>query len=217
MSHFEIVETEGMRYVRIRVADETVRAESGALSYMTGQITMQSPLPGVGSAVKCLLSDEPLVRPSYSGTGEVYLQPSFHGYHVFELDGEAWILENGAYWASDGSVELGLHRERIITSFWAGEGFIDFQTRVSGHGRVVLNSQGPIREMVLHDDSIAVEGKLVVARTAGLDYSVRRPSRSIIGYWLSGENLVRVYQGTGKVLMAVAPFWTHRFLDNLHP
>ena len=69
--------------------------------------------------------------------------------------------------------------------FWAGEGLIDFQTRVSGRGRVVLNTTGTIDEIVLEGERLAVEGKQIIARTEGLHYSIRRPTRSLIGYWLS--------------------------------
>jgi uncharacterized protein (AIM24 family) len=151
----------------------------------------------------------------YTGTGQIFLQPSLGGYHTLDLGGEAWVLENGVYWASDGDVDLGLYREAVMTSFWAGEGFIDFQTRVSGSGRVVLKTQGTIEEITLAGERLAVEGKLVIARTEGLHYSIRRPSRSLIGYWLSGEGLVRVYSGFGRVLLTTAPFWNQRLLATL--
>lgn len=213
MASFEVIEDQGTRYLRIGLDGHTVRAESGALSYMRGAIEMDTPLPTPIRAICNILSDEPVLRPRYTGSGEVYLTPTLGGYHTVELDGEAWILEDGAYWASDGSVELGLHREPILTSFWAGEGFIDFQTRVSGEGRVVLNTTGPIEEIVLKGERLAVEGKQVIARTEGLSYSIRRPSRSLIGHWLSGEDLVRVYSGFGRVLLVTAPFWNQRILS----
>jgi uncharacterized protein (AIM24 family) len=215
MARFDVLETEGMRLVRITIGDETVRAESGALSHLRGAIEVKAPVPPVGQAIRCMLSDEPIIRPRYTGTGEIYLTPSLGGYHVLELEDDAWILEDGAYWASDGSVELGLHRERMITSFWAGEGFIDFQTWVGGTGRVVLNTTGPVEEVVLQGGWIAAEGKQIIARTAGLSYAVRRPIRSLIGYYLSGEHALRTYFGEGKVLLTTAPYLNQRLLSAL--
>lgn len=136
-------------------------------------------------------SSESPIRPRYEGTGDVFLQSSFGGYHSLDVKGEAWILENGAYWASAGTVELGLHREQAITSFWAGEGFIDYQTRVSGKGVTVLNADG-------------------------LRYRVRRPTRSLIGYWLSGEEMMRTYFGTGRVLVSTTPYWNQRLLSAMN-
>ena len=36
----------------------------------------------------------------------------------------------------------GVHRERIMTSLWAGEGLIYLQTKVRGQGKVVLITRG---------------------------------------------------------------------------
>jgi uncharacterized protein (AIM24 family) len=92
---------------------------------------------------------------------------------------------------------------------------IDFQTMVQGTGRVVLNTIGPIEEVVLHGGRIAAEGKQIIARTAGLSYAVRRPIRSLIGYYLSGEHSLRTYFGVGKVLLTTAPYLNQRLLSAL--
>ena len=76
----------------------------------------------------------------------------------------------------------------------------------------MLNTTGTIDEIVLEGERLAVEGKQIIARTEGLHYSIRRPTRSLIGYWLSGEERVRVYSGFGRVLLTTAPFWNQRVL-----
>ncbi|MGH6901546.1 MAG: AIM24 family protein [Geminicoccaceae bacterium] len=212
MAEFEVCELQGMRWVQIRLRDETVRAEAGALSHMQGDIRITARLPSVGSAIKSMISDESLVRPSYTGTGIIHLEPSMGGYHKFEVAGDSWILENGAYWASDGGVQLGLFRERVWTSFWAGEGPIDYQTTVSGQGCVVLNAPGPVEEVTLAGDRLSVEGKLVIARTEGLDYRVRRATKFLQSF-ISGEGAVRTYQGEGKALVCWTPYWTQYMMN----
>jgi uncharacterized protein (AIM24 family) len=210
MSEFHVETLEGQRFVRIVIRDEAVRAEAGALSYMRGKIIVDAHIPGVGSAIRSMISDEPVIRPRYQGSGEIFLNSSFGGYHVFEVGDEAWILESGAYWASEDSVMLGLHRERMLTSWFAGDGLIDYQTKVAGRGKVVLNAQGPVEEIELGEESISVEGKVVIARTAGVGYRIRRPTRSLLGFWLSGEQFVRTYTGPGRVLLAWTPYWNER-------
>lgn len=207
MAKFEIQQSQFQRWIKITIDNETVRAEAGSLSHMRGHIQVDTPLPSVGYAIKCQISDEPLIRPRYQGTGEVYLTSTFGGYHVFDVAETPWILENGAYWASENSVELGLYREAMMTSFWAGEGFIDFQTKVSGRGRVVLNAKGPVEEITLGNETISVEGKLVIARTADVSYRVARPTKSLFSYWLSGEDYHRQYKGPGKVLLVTTPYF----------
>jgi uncharacterized protein (AIM24 family) len=212
VAEFEICELEGMRWVQIRIRDETVRAEAGALSYMQGNIRITAKPPSPLSALKSAISNEALVRPSYTGTGTINLESSMGGYHPFEIGGESWILENRAYWASEGGVELGLYRERVWTSLWAGEGFIDYQTKVSGHGRVVLNAPGPVEEVNLKDERLMVEGKLVLARTEGVDYRVRRAT-TLVQSWFAGEARIRVYEGTGKALVCWTPYWNHYVME----
>ena len=210
MAEFEIQEAQYQRWVKITIKNEAVRAEAGALSYMRGDIEVDTPLPSIGHAIRCKISEEPLIRPRYMGTGEIYLASSFGGYYVFDVHDEPWILESGSYWASDNSVELGLHREPMLTSFFAGEGFIDFQTKVSGNGRMVLNAPGPVEQIDLGNETIAVEGKLIIARTAGVKFRFGNPTKSLFSYWLSGEKYVRKYTGPGKVLLASTPYLNRR-------
>ncbi|MFZ4530378.1 MAG: AIM24 family protein [Alsobacter sp.] len=207
MADFETIAEENTHYVRAILKNESIRAEAGALAYMRGRIAMSAPIPGPLALMQASLSEEAAVRPTYTGTGEVFLNSSLGGFYTFEIREKPWILEKGAYWASEGTVKLALHRERIFTSFWLDEGLIDFQTKVSGHGKVVLNSGGPVEEIELGDEEMAVEGRLVVARSSRVKFSIRRPSRGVLSSWLSGEKLLRVYKGPGRILMSATPYW----------
>jgi uncharacterized protein (AIM24 family) len=212
MADFRICELEGMRWVQIEIRDETVRAEAGALSYLQGDIKITARPPSPLSALKSAISNEALVRPSYSGTGTINLESSLGGYHPFEVAGESWILENGAYWASEGGVQLGLYRERVWTSVWTGEGIVDYQTKLSGCGRVVLNAPGPVEEVTLKNERLMVEGKLVLARTEGLDYRLRRAT-TFVQSLFAGEARLRVYEGTGKALVCWTPYWNRYVME----
>jgi uncharacterized protein (AIM24 family) len=213
MAKFEVVEQEGMRFVKIGLADETVRAEAGALSCMSGTIVMDVPLPSVGRILKSYLSEQSYLRPTYTGTGDLLLEASFAGYYVFDLNGETWILESGSYWASEGSVEVSATRERAWTSFWAGEGFIDWQTKVSGHGRVALKSQGRVEEVTLSlGERFVAHGKSVIARSREVVYRLARPTKSLVKTYISGESYCRTYDGPGRLLVTRVPYWQFRLL-----
>jgi uncharacterized protein (AIM24 family) len=69
----------------------------------------------------------------------------------------------------------------------------------------------------LGDETIAVEDKVLVARTEGVHYSVGRPTRSLFSYWLSGESRVRRYRGPGKVLLVWTPYFNQRLAKSLGP
>jgi uncharacterized protein (AIM24 family) len=207
MAQFEIRHKEGMHWVEVTLANETVRAESGALCLMSDGVVMDARLPTPLHWLRARLSDEAVIRPSFAGTGVVNLESSLGGFHVLDLQDETWILERGSYWASDGSIKLGVHRESMITSFWAGEGFIDYRTRVSGTGKVVIHTPGPVQEISLAGQRLGAEGKYVLARTPDVRYRIRRATRSFLGRFLAGEGWVRHYEGTGKVLVCTTPHW----------
>ena len=167
MARFEIHHLEGTQYVDAHLNHEMVRLEAGALSYLQGDIKVHSPLiPSLGGALKSMMADEAVYRPTYSGTGVITMESSLGGFHVLELRGESWILERGAYWASEGSIDVGFHREKMIPSLWAGEGLVYLQTRVRGHGKVVVTTRGPVEEVRLEEGQhVVAEGKTVICRT----------------------------------------------------
>jgi uncharacterized protein (AIM24 family) len=212
MADFEIETQENIRFVRAVLRDEAIRAEAGALSYMRGAVSMSAPIPGPLTLVRASLSAEAAIRPIFRGTGDVFLEPSLGGYYALQVNENPWILDRGAYWASEASVSVEVHREKVLNAYWTGAGFIDFHTRVSGQGKVVLNAPGPVEEIDLGDEELAVEGHAVIARSSRVKFYVRRPSRGFISSWLSGEKLLRVYRGPGRILLANTPYWSELLL-----
>jgi len=211
MATFEVEETEGMRWVKVVLDDDDVRTQRGALNHMTGALAMDVPLPTLRSWWVSLFSDESILRPRYSGTGTVRLDASLGGYHRLEVKpGDRWILETHCFWASDGEVLLSVHRERMLTSLWAGEGFFWYKTALKGEGQVMLRVDGPVEERQLRGDRLVVDGRYVVARTSGIRLSVRRPTKSFLAYWLSGQRAAYVYEGTGTILLVPVPYWRLR-------
>lgn len=215
MATFEVVEQEGLRLVKITMSNETVRTESGAMYYMRGPITMESKAPSLGGLFKAMATGETVFRPTYTGTGELFLEPSFGGYHVMDLNGQEWILEQGAYLASEIGVQVDIHREKALTALKSGEGFIDFQTKVKGQGKVVLNAPGPVQEIQLNNEKLVVDGKYVLGRPASMTYQVEKATKSLWGSLTSGEGLVRTYQGTGTLLFSPIPYWRQRMFESL--
>ena len=54
----------------------------------------------------------------------------------------------------------------------------------------------------LHDDIVKIDGNYAIAWSGSLNFTVERSGKSLIGSAASGEGLVNVYRGTGKVMMA---------------
>ena len=208
----EVIEKEGLRVPKVTLNNQTFRTEAGAMYYMIGDITMESKMPTVGGFLKAALSSESIFRPTYTGTGELYLEPTAGGIHSMHLDNETWILENGAYYGSEMGVEVDVHREKALTAFKSGEGFLDMQTKISGTGTVLVKTPGPVEELVLENNKLVVDGKFAFARSSTLNYSCQKATKSLLGSATSGEGMVRVYEGTGKVLMSPIAYFPSHFL-----
>ena len=212
MAEFKVPQLEGMQYVEIHLYDEVVRAEAGALNYLTGDITIHSRVfPSLSSVIKSLLADEAIYRPTYTGTGVITLECSLGGYRILELQGESWILERGSYWPSDGAIDVSFHRERVLTSLEAGEGLVYLQTRVSGRGKVALTTRGPVKELTLGTgQSMIVEGRSVIARTSDVTFRMRRPTKNLLGILTAREGWwLRAYEGPGRILLNPRPYWRY--------
>jgi uncharacterized protein (AIM24 family) len=213
MANFEIIEKQGLRLVKVTLQNETVQTESGAMYYMRGNIKMQSKMPSAGGFLKSMVSGENIFRPTYTGTGELYLEPSLKGFYIMELDGREWILDSGAYWASDGSVEVGIERNKVFAGLVGGEGL--FQTKVKGKGKVVMVAQGPVEVIHMENDRLVVDGNFAIARTNTLNYRVEKATKSLLGSVTSGEFLVNTFEGTGTVLLAPVPYWHVMMIDRI--
>ena len=203
MPQYEIIDTEELRMVKVTRDGDTVRAESGALHDMIGNIEMVTKKPSMGGFLKSMVSSESVFRPTYTGKGEVFFgPPTFGEYHIIELDGNSMVLDSGSYICSDLGIEVGIIRNKGVTMF-SGEGI--WQTTVSGTGTLVYYSEGPIQEINLVNSTLTVDGNFAVARDAGLNYEVKMLGKGMISKFAGGEGFVNVISGTGKVYLSPVP------------
>ncbi len=209
-TRFEILDTEFYHMPRITLENASVTVEAGAMHYMLGNIQIQADLPSVGGMIKSKLTKEKVVRPVYSGTGDVFLEPTFGECNILDLNNEEWILDRGSFLACDAGVTIGMLTNKAWSGFFSGEGF--FQTSVSGRGKVLFLSPGPLETVELHGETLTVDGSFAVARTAGLEFKVERATKKLFSSWASGEGLVNTFRGSGKVLIAPV---SNRFLTLL--
>lgn len=203
MAKIEIIEQDMYRMIKIQLENESFRIESGAMYYYRGELEMKAKAPSIGGFLKSVVSSESIVKPVYTGTGELYLEPTFSDYHTLELSGDEWILDSGAYICSEMGVEVETFTNKALTGIFSGEGI--FQTKVSGAGKVVIESRGPVVEIQLNDESLVVDGRFAIAREASVEFKVEKSSKKLFGTMLGGEGLVNRFSGSGKVLIAPLP------------
>ncbi len=110
--------------------------------------------------------------------------------------------------ASDSNVQIGITRRKNISSAVLGNEGI-WNVNLMGNGIAVLESNVPEEELIeieLNNEELKIDGRQAVCWTTSLDFTVERTTKTLIGSAASGEGLLNVYRGTGKVLMSpVAP------------
>ncbi|GEQ20786.1 transcriptional regulator [Clostridium butyricum] len=202
-----IIRESGIKLKQIRIALEnsSVILEPGALSYMKGNIKINSKTGGVLGFGKKLISSkltgETVFKPTYSGTGEIFLEPSFGNFALIELEDDEIIVDDGLFFACESSVEVGVTIQRNLSAALLGDETL-CQTKISGSGIVALEIPVPESEIfkcILIDDTLKVDGNFAILRTGNIEFTVEKSSKSIVGSVTSGEGLVNVYRGSGEV------------------
>ena len=156
--------------------------------------------------VQSTVTDEPAIKPLYTGEGNLVLEPTFN--HIILLDMDSWegdvVIEDGMFLACEDTVDAVVTGRRTVSSFLLGrEGW--FNTTLTGTGIAALESPIPSEELIavdLVDDTVRIDGDMAVAWSSALKFTVEKTTKTLAGSFASGEGLVNVYDGTGRVLIA---------------
>ena len=187
-----------------------VTTQAGAMQWMIGNLNLTSGIKGAGDLfgkmVRGAATGESAVKPEYSGAGRLVLEPTYKYIILQNVAnwGSGMVVEDGMFLACDSSVQQRVVRRTNLSSAVAGgEGL--FNLALAGQGVVALESNVPFNELVqveLQNETLKIDGHLAVMWSADLEFTVERSSKSLLGSAASGEGLVNVYRGTGRVFMA---------------
>ena len=198
------------RQVVCDVAKSNVTVQAGAMQWMVGDVKATTGLKGVGDlfskAVRGSVTGESAIKPEYTGNGTLVLEPTYK--HILLLDVTDWngsvVLDDGLFLACESSLkQKAVMRSNLSSAVAGNEGL--FNLGIQGKGVLCLESPCPKEELVeitLNNDVLKVDGNFAIAWSGSLEFTVERSGKSLIGSAASGEGLVNVYRGTGKVLLA---------------
>lgn len=198
------------RQVICELSKAGITLQAGAMQWTVGNVNATTGIKGVGDllgkAVRGKMTGESAIKPEYTGDGTLVLEPTYR--HILLIDMAEWngsiVLDDGLFLACDSKLKhKAVMRSNLSSAVAGGEGL--FNLGVSGTGVLCLESPCPREELVeitLQDDVLKVDGNMAIAWSGGLDFTVERSGKSLIGSAASGEGLVNVYRGTGKVLLA---------------
>ena len=198
------------RQVICELSKSPVTVQAGAMQWMVGNVNATTGIKGVGDllgkAVRGKASGESAIKPEYTGTGTMVLEPTYK--YLLLLDVGEWggsvVLEDGYFLACESSLKhKTVMRTNLSSAVAGGEGL--FNLALAGKGIVCLESQSPKEELIevtLENDVLKIDGSMAVAWSGSLDFTVERSGKSLLGSAVSGEGLVNVFRGTGRVLLA---------------
>lgn len=198
------------RQVICDLSKSHVTVQAGAMQWTVGNVNATTVIKGVGDlfgkAVRGKVTGESAIKPEYTGDGILVLEPTYR--HILLVDLKDWngsiVLDDGLFLACESTLkQKAVMRSNFSSAVAGGEGL--FNLGVTGNGVLCLESASPREELIeitLQNDVLKVDGNMAVAWSGTLDFTVERSGKSLIGSAASGEGLVNVYRGTGKVLLA---------------
>ncbi|MCR4591076.1 MAG: AIM24 family protein [Lachnospiraceae bacterium] len=187
-----------------------VITQAGAMQWFAGDVQASTGIKGVGSLVgnlvKGAVTNESAVKPEYEGNGYLALEPTYKFIILEDIGewGSGMTVEDGMFLACEDTVQNRVvGRSSVSSAILGGEGL--FNLSLYGHGIAALESNVPRDELIeieLTDDELKIDGSMAMCWTSDLKFKVERTTKTLIGSAMSGEGLVNVYRGTGKVLMS---------------
>lgn len=197
------------RQVLCELSKAQVTVQAGAMQWTVGDVNATTGIKGVGDllgkAMRGKASGESAIKPEYTGSGIMMLEPTYK--HLILMDAAEWggavVLDDGLFLACDSRLKhKAVMRSNFSSAVAGGEGL--FNLSLNGTGVFCIEANCPREELIeitLENDVLKVDGNYAIAWSAGLAFTVERSGKSLLGSAASGEGLVNVYRGTGKVLM----------------
>ena len=198
------------RQVLCELSKAPITLQAEAMQWTVGNVNATTGVKGVGDlfgkALRGGVTGESAIKPEYVGDGLLVLEPTYK--HILLVDLADWngsiVLDDGLFLACDSRLKhKAVMRSNVSSAVAGNEGL--FNLGITGNGVVCLESFCPKEELVtitLQDDVLKVDGNMAIAWSGSLNFTVERSGKSLIGSAASGEGLVNVYRGTGKVLLA---------------
>ena len=192
----------------LKVSDVTI--QPGAMQFMVGDVQATTGIKGAGDFLKksfmAKASGESTIKPEYTGTGVLVLEPTFK--HIILTDLVNWnggmVIDDGLFMACESHIKQCIVARTNLSSAIAGqEGFFNLSFSAPG-GVVALECDVPQKELIeveLNNDVIKIDGNMAIAWSKSLEFTVERSGKTLIGSAASGEGLVNVYRGTGRILL----------------
>ena len=190
--------------------NETMITESGAMSWMSPNMEMQTSGGGVGKMLGRMFSKESAFQNLYTARdreGLIAFASSFPGsiQAVEVTPSKPVIVQKSAFLASESGVELSVFfQKKIGTALFGGEGFV--MQKLSGSGIAFLEIDGAAEsyDLAAGQSMIVDTGYLAMMdATCSLDVQAVKGVKNVL---FGGEGLFNtVVTGPGRIVLQTMP------------
>jgi len=201
-------------------AGDEVRAEAGAMMFMSDAIEMDAKMEGgfLGGLKRKFLAGESFFITHFRATGapgRVAFAGPYPGKIVaLDLSAQSLLCQKDAFLCAEGNLDISIaFTKRIGAGFFGGEGFI--LQKIEGTGKLFFHSGGTIVPMTLAaGERLKVDTGCLVALDPSVDYDIVRVG-GIKTSLFGGEGLFfAALTGPGRVWLQTLPF--SRLADRIH-
>ena len=208
----EIIGDDMQAVVLTMASGDEVRAEAGAMMFMTDGITMDSRLEGglMAGLKRKLLAGESLFLTFFRcgvPAGRVAFSGPYPGKIIrMALANSAMLCQRDSFLCASGSIDINIaFTKRLGAGFFGGEGFI--LQKLEGSGEVFIHSGGTIVPMELKQgEKVRVDTGCLVAFDPTVDYDIELVG-GIKTALFGGEGLfLATLTGPGRVWLQTLPF-----------
>jgi uncharacterized protein (TIGR00266 family) len=192
-------------------AGEEVRAEAGAMLFMTNGIQMDTQMHGgLLGGLKRMVTGESLFIPFFrcqAPQGVVAFAAPYPG-QVRQLDlaGNTWLCQRDSFLFCTHGLDLGIaFTKRLGAGFFGGEGFI--LQKITGAGTAYIHGGGNFVDFNLQaHEQLRVDTGCIVAFEETVHYDIRMVG-GFKNTLFGGEGLfMATLQGPGRAILQTLPF-----------
>jgi uncharacterized protein (TIGR00266 family) len=189
---------------------ESVICESGAMSWMTPNMEMQTSGGGAAKMFGRMFSGENMFQNRYTargGTGLIAFASKFPGnIRAVEITPSSPVIcQKGAFLASTDGVEMSVHfQQNFSTGLFGGEGFV--MQKLSGHGIAFLEIDGSTMEYELErGQQLLIDTGYLAMMDASVNMEVQKVS-GLKNAMFGGEGLFNtLVTGPGHIVIQTMP------------
>lgn len=178
--------------------------EPGALQYLHGKIeTTVEKHEDKGFLSRALASagtGESAFATKFTGHGTIWTEPGRRNYIIGQIDGDALLLDDKAFYACSTGISLTTHRHSTVAGLLSGNGLL--QPKMSGAGVFAVEAPVPVEEIDIVEldgsQNLTVDGDFMLMYTADLKVEIGPLVKGLRNALRSGEGFVYKLSGHGS-------------------